>query len=98
MAPVAHELLGEGMFSDQDYKRILWASRRGMLELDLILVPFVEHQLRTLSEADQQGYWRLLECEDTELFAWFLGRERPADAELAGIVDQVLAFARVPRR
>lgn len=86
------------MFSDQDYRRILWASRRGMLELDLILVPFVEQRLRELDDIDQQRYWRLLECEDTELFAWFLRRERPDDAELAGIVDQVLAFTLTPRR
>ena len=86
------------MFSDQDYRRILWASRRGMLELDLILVPFVEQRLRELDDIDQQRYWRLLECEDTELFAWFLRRERPDDTELAGIVDQVLAFAHAPRR
>jgi antitoxin CptB len=85
------------MFSEQEYRRTYWASRRGMLELDLILVPFVEQRLRQLSEPDQQCYSRLLECEDTELFAWFMQRDRPVDLELAGIVDQVLAFARTPQ-
>lgn len=82
------------MFSESEYKRIYWASRRGMLELDLILMPFVEHRLRQLGDADQQRYVALLECEDTELFAWFMQSQRPTDAELTGIVDQIIAFSR----
>jgi antitoxin CptB len=82
------------MLSDSEIKRAYWASRRGMLELDLLLVPFVERRLRALSGADQQRYVRLLECEDTELFSWFLQRQRPEDGDLAGIVEQILEFAR----
>jgi antitoxin CptB len=85
------------MFSDSEYKRIYWASRRGMLELDLVLMPFVEQRLRQLDAEDQQRYVQLLECEDTELFAWFLQRQQPQDAELADIVEKILEFARTPR-
>lgn len=84
------------MLSEQDYKRIYWASRRGMLELDLVLMPFIEQRLRLLGDIDQQRYVNLLECEDTELFAWFLQRQRPQDLELAAIVDIVLAFTHRP--
>jgi antitoxin CptB len=86
------------MISDHEYNRFFWASRRGMLELDLILVPFVEQCLRTLDDADVQRYRNLLECEDTELFAWFLQRELPEDTELAGIVEKILTHAHTPRR
>ncbi len=84
------------MMTDADYNRVIWASRRGMLELDLVLEPFVKDAYRTLSSRDQARYRKLLECEDQELFGWFLGRLRPEDEELAGIVDTVLAFARRP--
>jgi antitoxin CptB len=67
-----------------------------MLELDLILMPFVEQHLRALDAADQQRYVRLLECEDTELFAWFMRSQRPTDTELAGIVDQIINLSRTP--
>ncbi len=77
-----------------EYNRVCWASRRGMLELDLVLEPFVKECYPGLGEADQQRYRNLLECEDTELFKWFLGRVRPEDNELAQIVDTILAFAR----
>jgi antitoxin CptB len=90
-----HSRVAVRMFSEPEYKRIYWASRRGMLELDLILMPFVEHRLRQLSDADQQRYVNLLECEDTELFAWFMQSQRPTDPELTAIVDQIIAFSRV---
>lgn len=78
------------MISDTDYKRIYWHSRRGMLELDLILVPFVENHLRQLPDQDQQRFIALLEAEDTDMFRWFLRAEIPEDADLANIVSQVL--------
>ena len=81
------------MISESDYNRICWASRRGMLELDLILVPFVEQCFKALSEQDQQRYIKLVEGEDTDMFSWFLGRERPEDADLAVIVDKIVHYA-----
>lgn len=82
------------MISDRDYKRICWASRRGMLELDLMLVPFVEKRFLALSEQDQQRYIRLLEGEDTDLFMWCMGRQLPDDDDLAAIIKQIIEFSR----
>lgn len=82
------------MISESDYKRICWASRRGMLELDLILVPFVENCFPQLSALDQQRYINLMEGEDTDMFSWLLGREQPADAETAAIIEQIIAYKR----
>jgi antitoxin CptB len=82
------------MATEEEYKRICWASRRGMLELDLIMVPFVEQRFRDLPDIDQRRFIDLLESEDTDLFAWFLGRQKPEDPELAVIVQQVIDHAR----
>lgn len=84
------------MVSDNEFKRIYWASRRGMLELDLMLVPFMEGCFRSLSDDKQQHYIALLECEDTEIFQWLLGTERPESPDLTGIVDDITAFSRKP--
>ena len=81
------------MFDDVEYQRIYWHSRRGMLELDLVLMPFVEHRLRTLDEEDQRRYVRMLECEDQDMFGWFLKRKKPEDKDLARIVDLILDYA-----
>ena len=66
--------------------RLLWASRRGMLELDLILTPFVENVYDTLSEDDQLRFEVLLECEDQTLFMWFMQREYPSDPNMERII------------
>lgn len=73
-----------------DYHRLRWASRRGMLELDLILGPFLENVYSSLEETDQKLYQELLQCEDQELFNWFLNKEEPADSGHARIVKIVL--------
>lgn len=80
--------------SDDDYKRVYWHSRRGMLEIDLVLLPFVENCYRQLSEEQQRDYKALLECEDTELFAWFLQRGVPEQAHLARMVARIVDYAR----
>ncbi|AFU97885.1 hypothetical protein M5M_03380 [Simiduia agarivorans SA1 = DSM 21679] len=58
-----------------------------MLELDLVLLPFLENVYPTLEQADKERYWRLLECEDQDMFAWFLKRQDPEDKELLQIVQ-----------
>ena len=72
-------------------KRLWWHSRRGMLELDLLLLPFIENAYSDLSEDDKAKYRKLLDCEDPDLFKWFMQHERPADQDFADIVDIILS-------
>lgn len=74
-----------------DINRLIWASRRGMLELDLVLMPFLENVYPTLEQSDKELYWKLLEEQDQDLFAWFLHRENPEKPELQRIVDIIRA-------
>ena len=80
--------------SEDDRNRMLWASRRGMLELDLVLEPFARDCYARLDEADKARYRALVACEDQDLFAWFLRREVPEDEDLRLIVGRVLEHAR----
>ncbi len=72
-----------------DLQKIHWRSRRGMLELDLLLVPFTLEAYSGLSPADQLRYRQLLECEDQDLFAWLMRREPAAGRQ--PLVDRILA-------
>ncbi|MDG2501634.1 MAG: succinate dehydrogenase assembly factor 2 [Porticoccaceae bacterium] len=67
--------------------RLLWASRRGMLELDLILQPFTQNHYDSLEESDQLRYETLLECEDQNLFLWLMNREQAKDPDTQRIVQ-----------
>ncbi|BFM16795.1 succinate dehydrogenase assembly factor 2 [Maricurvus nonylphenolicus] len=72
-----------------DRNRLFWASRRGMLELDLVLLPFLENVYPDLPQEDKERYWALMDCEDQDMFAWFLHRQDPEDPELKRIVTIV---------
>lgn len=77
-------------FSAEDLKRLSWHSRRGMLELDLLLVPFAENLAR-LSADELEMYRELLREEDQDLFLW-LTRRAPAPApRLQQMVEMILA-------
>jgi len=73
--------------------RLLWASRRGMLELDLILAPFVKDVYDSLEEDDKLRFEVLLECEDQTLFMWFMQREHPTDPNMQRIL-QIISDSR----
>tara|TARA_B110000444_G_scaffold244088_1_gene263198 strand:+ start:65 stop:322 length:258 start_codon:yes stop_codon:yes gene_type:complete len=70
-----------------DMNRLSWASRRGMLELDLMFLPFLKKVYPTLELKDQMRYWKLLECEDQDLWNWLLNRETSSNPELQKIID-----------
>ncbi len=72
------------------YNRLFWHSRRGMLELDLLLLPFLEEVYRDLPADDQARYEKLLTSEDTDMFEWFMQRSRPQDPDLQRIVDLIV--------
>ncbi|RLA44995.1 MAG: response regulator receiver protein [Gammaproteobacteria bacterium] len=74
-----------------DKNRLFWASRRGMLELDLILAPFADKVYPGLGADDQKRYEQLLQCEDQDLFAWLLRRKKPEDEQIARIINIIMA-------
>lgn len=76
--------------ADITYQRLKWHSRRGMLELDVLLVPFVEQVYPSLSTADKLRYQKLLNCEDPDLFQWFMQHSVPEDVDLKTIVEKIL--------
>lgn len=53
-------------------KRLQWACRRGMLELDLVLLAFFDEQFQHLTAAEQTVFEDLLGEADQDLYAWLL--------------------------
>jgi len=78
------------MSADIEVKRLYWHSRRGMLELDVLLVPFLQEAYPTLDDADKERYRLLLESEDQDMFGWFMQRNEPDDPDLKRIVRMIL--------
>lgn len=77
---------------EQPLEKIRWRSHRGMLELDLLLLPFVDHVYCTLSDKDKKLYIKLLSASDPELYAWLLGHESPENKALQPIIKLIQQY------
>jgi antitoxin CptB len=75
--------------SDAEIGRLRWRCRRGMRELDALLVRWLERERPQASDRERGDFLRLLECEDDRLWRWFLGHEIPPDAALAALVQRI---------
>lgn len=74
-------------------KKVRWACRRGMLELDLLLLPFFEVQYPNLLPQQQADFVRLLEYPDPEIYAWLMGHEVPTEPHLQALVQFIKQHA-----
>ena len=75
-------------------KKLEWACRRGMLELDVLLNNFLKEVYPSLSEQDKLCFIELLTYQDPVLFDYLLGRVVPEDANIAKIVEAIRAHAK----
>ena len=82
-ADVAKELQPE------QWQRLRWQCRRGMLELDTLLAPFFDEALACQPARLQQAFVRLLDASDLELFRWLMRGEQPADGELVELIEVI---------
>ena len=74
------------------YNQLYWRSRRGMLELDLQLLPFLEHSFSSLEDSEKEGYEKLLLEEDWQIYDWLRGVTTPLDENVALVVDRIMLF------
>jgi antitoxin CptB len=77
----------DGMIDRADAGRLRWRCRRGMRELDVLLVRYLERDWPAASEADRQAFRALLERQDPEINALLLGRLEPEDEALARVLE-----------
>lgn len=73
-------------------ERIRWGCRRGMLELDLFLMPFYENCFASLSNEQKSAFYDLLALPDPELFQYCMGLQVPTDPIVAQIATQIRHF------
>lgn len=94
--PILHGLWwqsgDEQMDQREELNRAKWASRRGLLELDLLLSPFVSETFTGLSDALRKDYRELLSEGDQDLLEWIMGRSTIADERFVNIVSEIRRF------
>jgi len=79
--------------NDAELARTRWRCRRGLLELDLLLLRFVEHGYADLDPAQGAAFERMLTLADTELLALLQGESKPTDPEWPRLVAIIRCHA-----
>ncbi|MFZ7255905.1 succinate dehydrogenase assembly factor 2 [Avibacterium avium] len=69
--------------------RLEWDCRRGMLELDKVIMPFFQQHFDELDEQQKATFVRLLSATDLQLFSWFFNRKPAPDLELQQMVSYI---------
>ncbi|GAB2655904.1 FAD assembly factor SdhE [Arenimonas aestuarii] len=80
------------MSEDPELRRLRWRCRRGMRELDQLMLRYLDGRWAAADESERALFLRLMDTEDDKLWRWFMGRERPEDTGLATIVERILAL------
>jgi antitoxin CptB len=76
-------------------RRLTWRCRRGMKELDLLLIGWLEAQFERASEVQRGQFEALLELPDPQLARYLLAGERPEGADLAALIESIRTGARI---
>lgn len=63
-----------------------------MLELDYLLLEFLEQQFPALSPPQQRDFVRLLGEPDQDLQRWLIGGEMPRDAGFAALIAELFSL------
>ena len=73
----------------QQLARLKWQCRRGMLELDHMLMSYLDKCFLTATEHEVQVFEQLLSCPDQLLLEYLLGKTIPYDKEVANVATKI---------
>ena len=76
----------------EEGNRAKWASRRGLLELDLLLAPFVTEAFLELTVVLRQDYRELLFQDDQDLMEWIMGRSAITEDRVGPVIKEIRRF------
>lgn len=76
--------------SDMSEGKLRWQCRRGMRELDDLLLAWLNDRYDSADETQKQAFEALLALPDPEIAAYLLKKEIPASRSLGLIVEQIL--------
>lgn len=69
--------------------QLKWQCRRGMLELDVILMPFLAEHFEELDRTLQSAFVELLKEADPDLYTWIMGFGQCENTDLIEIIQLI---------
>jgi len=75
-------------------QRVVWRCRRGMRELDVVLMRYMERDYDAAGQAEKESFETLLSLQDPEILDLFTGRIVAEDEGLRHVIERILANSR----
>ena len=76
--------------ADPEISQLRWRCRRGMKELDLLLLRYVEQEYLDSGTESKRAFRRLLSMPDPEILNLLTGRSVAENSDLAAIIESLL--------
>ena len=70
--------------------RLRWQCRRGMLELDELLIRYLESRYPVADDDEKAAFRTVLELPDPELNGYLLQRQTPSSESAANVIKLIL--------
>jgi antitoxin CptB len=74
-----------------ELSRLRWQCRRGMRELDELLVRYLESRYTEADEGEKAAFQAVLALPDPELNGYLLQRQTPTSKSIAGVIELILS-------
>ena len=78
------------MTADPELSRLRWRCRRGMRELDMLLLKYLDSCYVDAEPAEQRAFRRLLTTPDPDILALLTGRASADDEYLSYVIKRLL--------
>jgi antitoxin CptB len=78
--------------ADRIKRMAMRSMRRGMKEMDILMMRFADHHLATMTEAELDLYDVVLSENDQDLYLWVTG-QAPAPGEIAPMIARIAETA-----
>ena len=72
--------------------RLRWQCRRGMRELDELLIRYLESRYPSADEDEKAAFRAVLELPDPEVNGYLLQRQTPTSESIAGVIESILSL------
>ncbi|MBL1264198.1 succinate dehydrogenase assembly factor 2 [Candidatus Methylomicrobium oryzae] len=73
----------------RSFEKLKWRCRRGVVELDILLLHYLETHYLLADEDEQNRFADLLEWEDDELLAVLVGGKKSVVSGFAALVGKI---------
>ena len=77
------------VFDDTAKRKIRFQTRRGLLELDLVLGRFMEREFEQLNDEELAAFVEILEFQDQDLLALVNGYTQTQKTHLIPLLDRI---------